>query len=222
MLNNVFEIISVTVSIIAFLFGAFTLLKKDTHLYFKLNVCAVGCYALEEVWVLVNTFFGENGNMISIRLIALFGCLCFFYSASARCLDEIVDTDKKANKTARLAGIIMPVVLLGIYADFAVLSESVTTFIKVLIFIAMLPAIISSYFNLKHLMMKKSTSKYLAAAKPVCVVTLVFFIIMFTYMVPQVTRSGLIKLEILDAVSACIFALIIILCVRGAKKWKTL
>lgn len=222
MLNNVFEIISVTVSIIAFLFGAFTLLKKDTHLYFKLNVCAVGCYALEEVWVLVNTFFGENENMISIRLIALFGCLCFFYSASASCLDEIVDTDKKANKTARIAGIIMPAILLGIYADFAVFSESTTTFVKILIFTAMLPAIVSSYFNLKYLMMKKSSNKYLSAIKPLNAVILIFFIVMFIYMVPQVTRSGLIKLEILDAVSACIFALIIILSVRGAKKWKTL
>lgn len=221
MLNNVLEIFSATVSIISFLFGSVNLLRDGRPLYFKLNVCAVGCYALEEIWVLVNTLFGKNENMISIRLIALLGCLCFFYSG-ASCLDEIVDTDKNANKTARIAGIIMPAVLLGIYADFAVFSESTTTFVKILIFIAMLPAIVSSYFNLKHLMMKKSSNKYLSAIKPLNAVILIFFIVMFIYMVPQLTRSGLIKLEILDAVSACIFALIIILSVRGAKKWKTL
>lgn len=221
-MNNVFEIISITVSIIAFLFGAFTLLKKEIPLYFKLIVCAVGCYTLEEVWVLVNTLFGENENMISIRLIALFGCLCFFYSASASYLDEMVDTDKKANKKIRIVALIMPVVLLGIYLDFAIFSESATIFVKIIIFISMFPAVLSSYYNFKHLLMKKNSARYLSAVKPINAVILVFFIVMFVYMVPQITSSGLIEIEVLDAVSSCAFALIIILCVRGAKRWKTL
>ena len=137
MIDNIFEVISALITFLAFLFGAMRLLGKDRPSYFKFYVCAVGCYALEEVWVLVNTFFGQNENMISIRLVALFGCLCFFLTASAKYLDGMVDSGQKENRTARIVALVMPAILLSLYAYFAVVSKS-AWLVKIMVFIVML------------------------------------------------------------------------------------
>lgn len=220
MIDNFFEVISVSITFLAFLFGAIRLLGKDRPSYFKFYVCAVGCYAIEEVWVLVNTFFGQNENMISIRLVALFGCLCFFLTASAKYLDGMVDSGQKENRTARIVALVMPAILLSLYAYFAVVSKS-AWLVKIMVFIVMLPGVISSYYNLKHLLMKAESSKYIPCTRPVNAAALLFFLAIFSYLIPQVSQAGRMTLEILDACAAGIFALIILLSERGARKWKT-
>lgn len=221
MTDNIFELISVSVSLFAFLFGSIRLLGKEQPSYFKFYVYAAGCYLLEEIWVVINTFFGRNENMVSIRLIAIFGCLCFFVTASAKYLDPMVDTDRKANRSARVIALAMPAILLSAYGYYAAVSESEWA-IKGLVLAVMLPGVVSSYYNMKHLIMKSDSNMYINCTRPVNAAVLLFFLFVFSYIIPQVSQAGLITLEIMDAVAAGLFALIILMCEWGTRKWKTI
>lgn len=215
-----FEGIAFGISIIAFIYSVIKLyLPKTTPLYFKMISSAVGCYALEELWVIVNAICGSENSTFSVRLIGVFGCFCTFLTANIRGIDKVVDDGVGKNKTARAIAIVAPILFLivfGVYSYFAIGVKSISYI--TIPFIVFVPAIIDSYFELKHLIMPLDDLKLVKDIRPIAIFVLVEYFVSASYLF-----LNEVNLEMcMDIFSAVVMALIIMFSVRGAKRWKTL
>lgn len=219
MINTIIESMAMLVTLMAYIYAVVFLFRKDQPLYFRIFGNAISCYALEEIWVLINTFFGQNDNMVSIRLVALFGCMSFLLAASMSCFEEIVGN--VSTKKEKLVSLCAPAVMISILIFFAVLSDSVF-FTKLIVIIAVSPAVISSYYNLKYLLMNSKENKYIDVVKPVNFMVLLFYLDIFSYFIMAAVASKISYAELFDFITAIIFALIIYFSKKGADKWKTL
>lgn len=109
---------------------------------------------LEELWVIVNSLFGNGSEdgLVTVRLFGFFGCLCFMLSANMGEFDKVVD--EKRDTKADFAALIAPAVLLVIYAIYAFApANDGTTLVVVLGFISISPALPAAYLSLKHLLL---------------------------------------------------------------------
>ena len=71
---KLFEMLAFAISVIAFGYGVGAFYRQNTLRYFQLYVCAAGCYMLEELWVIVNSLFGNGSQdgLVTVRLIGFF------------------------------------------------------------------------------------------------------------------------------------------------------
>lgn len=213
-----YEGIAFGITLISTLYGIFTILKTNAPFYFKMIVNAVGCYTLEELWVIVNSICGVEVDIrLSIRLIGIFACFCAFLSANLKCFEEIVKTGSKkvvANKIGFVAPILL--FLLFFIYEFLVFKKSFSYII--IPFIVIIPAIVDSYYELKHLFLANDDFGLMKYIRPISAFVLIEYAITFAYLYIE---SINIKM-ILDIASALVMATLIILTKKGANKWKTL
>ena len=221
MLIKIVEIISCTVSLAAFVYGASELFKKGVPEYFSLHACAAGCFLLEELWVIVNSLFGNGGDdgLVTVRLIGFFGCLCFMLSANGKIFDSVVDEgdDLKASYIA-LAAPAGLTALFVIYALSPLNSASISTLF--LGFASLSPAIFASYYNLKHLLLREDSMGFLEITKAVSIFSLLFYGANFIYSIADLYASR-VFMSFYDLLLSCMVFVLMILCRKGALEWKT-
>lgn len=214
-----FEGIAFGISIIAFIYGIIKLYAPKTPLYFKMIISAVGCYALEELWIIVNAICGVENGTFSVRLIGVFGCFCTFLTANVRGLDQEISDGVGKNKTANAIAIIGPVLFLIVFGVYSYFAISVKTISYIIIpFIVFVPAIFDSYFELKHLIMPMDDLKLVKNVRPIAAFVLAEYVISASYLF---FNKGTVELYI-DVLSAVVMAMIVIFSEKGARKWKTL
>lgn len=221
-MTKIIETIAILVSAGAFTFGAVRLFPKENPKYFKLFVWAAGCYTLEELWVLVTLLFGNGGgdDLVTVRLVGLFGCLCFMLSANANEFDRLVDEGK--NRSAGIISLIAPAILIGLYAVFVVESRGLYSVAKRIIgFICLSPALFAAYFNAKHLLLPKDTAGLLKATRGIDAVALLFYVMNFAYPTMSLFVSK-IGMSLYDLSLGILMGVLILLCRKGARVWKTL
>ena len=218
---KVFEIIAFAISAAAFGYGAFYLFRRGIPKFLQLYVCAAGCYMLEELWVIVNSLLGDGSQagLLTVRLFGFFGCLCFMLSANANEFDKVVDEGR--NGKARALAHLAPAVLLVLYALYAFSPVNIRSAAAVLLgLFSISPALFASYFSLKHLLLPEDAMGFLTLMKGTDVLALVFYAANYLYPLadlycPKTVMSGY------DLILAGMLFGIIILCRRGAIKWKT-
>ena len=221
-LIKLLELLAFAVSAVTFGYGAFHLFRKETPKYFQLYVCAAGCYMLEELWVIVNSLLGNGGQdgLVTVRLIGFFGCLCFMLSANVNEFDKVVDEGN--NRKAKALAFVAPVILLALYALFAFSpanAESAAVIVTGLISIS--PALFAAYFSLKHLLLPEDAMGFLRAVKGIDILALIFYAANYVYPTtnlycPQAVMS------VYDLLLAGMLFGLIVLCRKGAVKWKAL
>lgn len=219
---KILEILAFAVSVGAFTFGAFHLLRRGVPRFFQLYVCAAGCYMLEEVWVIVNSLLGNGSDdgLLTVRLVGFFGCLCFMLSANANEFDKVVDEGNA--KKAKLLALIAPAVLLALYAVFVlVLHGERSPAASIAGFIIVSPALPASYFSFKHLLLPRDEMGFLNIVRSTDIAALVFYAANFIYPIINLYFSGTL-MSICDFLLNCILFGVIIMCRRGAVKWKAL
>lgn len=214
-----FEGIAFGISTAAFLYGLFKIYIPKTPFYFKMIVSAVGCYALEELWEIVNVICGIGNSIFSIRLIGIFGCFCTFLAANAKGLNKVLDEGTKKSRPARIIAFAAPLAGLAAVGVYSFLSAGEKTVLHILIaFIVILPAIIDSYFELKYLLLPNDEMSFIKYIRPINVLVILEYIISFSYFFVTDKNTGLIT----DVISALIMAILVFASERGAAKWKTL
>lgn len=219
---KIFEILAFAVSVAAFAYGAFHLMREETPKYYKLYVCAAGCYMLEELWVIVNSLFGNGAEdgLVTVRLFGFFGCLCFMLSANAGEFDKVVDEEKR--KGPKIPALIAPALLLALFALYAFSPDNTRSFLTVAMgFLSILPAIPASYFCLKHLLLPTDGFGLLATTKPINVMALVFFAANYIYPLTDLYCSDTVMCVFDLVIGALLFG-IVSACIKGSEKWKTL
>lgn len=204
------ENIAFIISILAFIYGLVNISKKDVPLYYKLIVNAIGCYALEELWSIINAYCGFENGFISIRLIGIFGCFCTFLTASINGLNNANKEKNNSNKYLSFIAPIITIILFVMYS-YKLYDLEINSHI-VISFIVLIPLIIDSYFELKGILSNKNN--YL---KMINILVLFEYAITLSYLFIISTNVKL----ILDIISAIVMALIIYVCNKGVIKWKT-
>ena len=206
----VYDIISFVILISAFVFGMIRLFRHGKPMYFQMTVCAVGCFALEELWVFVNSLCGNENSSLTVRFFGLFGRFCFL-------LDRFVDEHSGGDaKKAKLCGFIAPVLLT--VGFFAIPGRTVGELIvEAVVFV---PAVVSSYFNLKHILLPPDEAGLLRATRATDILALVFYAINCVSFIPALFASEYIG--IIRVLMASVMATVAVLSERGAKKWETL
>ncbi len=214
-----FEIIAFIISLSAFIFGAINLLRPHVPMYFKLQMGAVGCYTLEELWMIVNTAFGTETAFFSVRLFGMFGFFCFLLAANRGPFDRMVDERSPACRKAQRIALLAPAVLLLIYLlSFVPPFTEKRISARILGFIILSPTFPTAWYCLKHRFLPKDSVGFLDAIAGTDIVTLVIFLVDELYLF---RAPGMILiLYYSDVVMAVLVALFTAFSVSGGKKWK--
>lgn len=217
-----FEAAAFFISLIALIYGIRGVIKYEIPMYFRLPVAAVGCYVLEELWVIVNTIFGNYGSFITVRLFGVFGFFCFLLCANTGGIDKTLDEDCERNKKARIVALAAPVLLLALF--------SILTFNKfrsngishiLLSYLVFAPAFPSSYYNLKHLLIETDGAGFLKCVRGCDVLCLVIYCCNLIYLI-NYPENLLVLIYITDIIMALLVLTLTVLSVRGGKKWKAM
>lgn len=219
---KLFEILAFAVSAAGFGLGAASLLRRKIPRFFRLHVCAAGCYMLEELWVVVNSLLGNGSQdgLITVRLFGFFGCLCFLVCANANEYDKVVDDGN--HRQARLLALGAPAALLALYGLYTRCARgSMPAADFVLGFLSICPALFAAYYSCKHLLLPEDAMGFLRATRGLDVLALVFYAANFAYPLADLFLTKTV-MSICDlALAGLVFGLVL-LCRKGARVWETL
>lgn len=214
-----FEGIAFFISVIAFIYGIFRIYIPKSPLYFNMIVSAVGCYVLEELWVIVNAMVGVENDVFSVRLIGVFGCFCTFLTANSKFLNITVDDSTRKFKLTDVLALIAPITFLSVFILYVALTFNEKFFLYIIIsFVVVLPLIIDSYFEFKYIVTSSKEIQHLEYIKPINYMILMEYVLSFVYFFVESQNI----LLVLDVVYAVIMALLVFASRKGAVKWKTL
>lgn len=210
------------ISAAAFIYAVKYLILQKVPKYFKLYACASGCYMLEELWTIVNSLLGNGAEdgLITVRLFGFFGCLCFMLSANANEFDKVVD--EKKDKKLRFFSLAAPVLFILIYLIFSIRVFHKISNMEILFgFLTLSPALGSSYFSLKHLILPKDSLGFLNETRKIDGIALMFYAANFLYPIANLNFSN-ITMGFYDILMGIILFAIIYQCRKGAEKWPAL
>ena len=216
-----FELTACIISLIALIYGIVSIVKFDMPMYFRLPVAATGCYVLEELWVVVNTLFGNYSSFISVRLFGIFGFFCFLLCANRGGIDKTVDDGNQKNRKARIIALTAPILLfavclIGAFNKFG--KDDLPSVILALAVFA--PSFPASYYNLKHLLLKNDDMGFLGCIKGCDIISLIIFALNLLYLIKLPENLYIIS-YISDIIMALLVFTLIIFSIKGGKKWKT-
>ena len=154
-----FELISEIIKALLFaataIWGMSVSFGKKGALFLQIVACGMGCMALGNIFVFaLNVTAPEEAlttltTGFNIGLLGIFGMFAFIFSASYGQIDGLGDDKSPELRKYRLLALIAPgvnlIILLGIV--FAGIELNMQIIYPVLF----LPAILASYYNLKHL-----------------------------------------------------------------------
>ncbi|MBQ0009669.1 MAG: hypothetical protein KBS76_01020 [Ruminococcus sp.] len=216
MLKTVFALLSFLIAAVAFGIGAVRILRGKKPLYFKLLVCAAGCYAIAGLSSLIGLWC-EVTESVSVGMLGIFGCNFFLLSANFGTLDKIVD-DGNGSEKARALAVIAPVVMAAA-AVFAFLAwKENDAFCAVVWVVMLLPALPASYYNLKHILLPTDPFGFLPATKPCNIAALVFYGTTAASVIGSALGSEL-AAGILSAFPSLAVLGLTVAADKGAKRW---
>lgn len=208
-----FENIASGISIIAFLYGVIKVFIPNVPIYYKMIISAVGCYVLEELWVIVNAFCGVENDTFSIRLIGIIGCYCTFLTANSRALTNLLGKDVLNNRKSKYLALIAPAAIFALSFAAILKVDKSKAVIMILVF---LPLIVDSYYELKCLLTPMDDKGLLKQIKIINALVLIEYAISMSYTFVQELNV----LLVMDVISAIGMALIVLASRKGAIKWK--
>ena len=163
----------VLLSIIALIYGFYLMVSKKLPLYFQLSMAAVACLLLGYVFDICD--YIVNGLLTEeyfIGYLGSIGSFLFILTASVGYMDGIMDDGSPEIKKCRYIALIAPAiaVLLWITNMFA----AVPTSTKIVYSVLWIPALFSTYFNLKHAIIPDMGFGFVRAVRPYNIAALAF------------------------------------------------
>lgn len=139
-------------SFAGFIYGIITTMKTNKALYYIMIVASVGTTAFSRLFEVVYMWItGEYFDGFHIGLIGNIAFFTFIFTANYGTMDSLGDDGSPRFKKYRILALIADVVIAGLYIPI-VLSEASLT-IKISYGVVFLVMMLSSYYNLKHLIL---------------------------------------------------------------------
>lgn len=160
------EIVNLSATMFAFIYGLCKFFKKGKPLFLQSITMAMGCHSLGTVYRLCFMMTHETVRVgFTPAYLGRIGFFLFFVAAGYGHLDRIVDDRSPAMRRCRYIAVISSVVAVLLLIPNLLMPELPlsTRLSDVLVWI---PAIISVYYNLKHLIIPDCDFGFINAIKP--------------------------------------------------------
>ena len=168
-LQFISELVMTLLFLAAAIWGAVISFGKRSALFLQIVACGLGCMALGNVFAfsLQLTSAGETFRHISsgfhIGLLGYFGLFSFLFSASFGQIDGLGDDKSKQLRKYRIIAFAAPAAAIAILL--LMLDTGISWQMMVVYCVLFLPAILASYYNLKHLIIPDVEDGILAAIR---------------------------------------------------------
>lgn len=208
------EIAAEIVVLFAFFFGAIKLWRKGKPLYFQIIICAIGCFALYYLAVIVLLFCDVTETYYNNSFLGFFGCNLFLFCANRGAIDKMFDKPKTIFIVVSiLAGIIMFAlsIVVGIFY-FGVTKAAFYIFV-----IMEVPACFVVYFNVKHLFTPKDELGLIKGLRFTDITTLILCILCLASIALWINES--IVSGVGDFITSLAALALSVAAVKGAEKW---
>lgn len=141
-------------------------------------------------------------------------------SANMNGFDKAVDEGQ--NRKAKAQALAAPVILLAFYAVYTFLSaDTLPIAVNMIGLAAISPALPASYLSLKHLLLPKDALGLLKIIRGIDILALVFYVVNYIYPLLDLYLSQAL-MSIYDLILSGMLFGMIVLCRKGAEKWKAL
>ena len=209
--------IVVVLSTLALIYGVYMAITKKLPLYFQLSIATVAClllgYIFDICYYMVHGLL-EEGYMIGY--LGSIGSFLFLLTASIGYMDGIIDDGAPKIKKCRYIALIAPILTAALWVPN--MFADIPTITKVVYTILWIPAIFSSYFNLKHAIISDMGFGFVKAIRPFNIAALAFTFLQLIHLTLW-NYCDWLPLMISGIVfgSSCI--VMIVMADKGVKKW---
>lgn len=201
----------------AFIIGVAKYFKKRKPLFLQIITSALGCAALGQISFLIKQLIGqENGSGFQVSVLGLVGCYFFFFSASFGQIDGLGDSKDKELRKYRLISLSAPLAIAASYYFVVVGNFEITETVINGILFALLA--VTSYFNLKHLILPDVDGGILKSIRSYNLVVLMLSAVTILRQISELYGIEFLTFATMLC-SAVLFFSVIIIAGRGVKKW---
>lgn len=215
--NLAVTIIACLIAVAGFIYAGFAMGKKKIALYFSLLIFAAGCFALQQIAMLVATACNVS-SALNIGRAGLLACNLFLVSANYGSLDSIVDDGSRENVPAKNKGKVAAVIFIIVLAIYFMVAIKTKLYLAVINTVLMIPAIFGVYYNVKHILMPTDALGLLKATRRCDLAALSFYVYNVIYIFALSFNSQILYSISMILISLSLFALSIF-AVKGAKEW---
>ena len=209
--------IVVLMALVALIYGIYMLIAKKFPLFFQLSVLAVACLMLGYVFDICDYIVNaELEEEYFIGYLGSVGSFLFLLSASVGYMDGIIDDGSLGFKKHKFIALIAPV-LLAVRWIPNILSDA-TMATKVVYSILWVPAMCSSYFNLKHAIIPDMDFGFVKAIRPYNIAALSFTFLQLIHLTLW-NFCDWIPLTISGIVFGASCIVMVVMAGKGVEKW---
>lgn len=157
--------IVVLLALVAVIYGLRMMMSKKLPLYFQLCVASVACLMLGYIFDICDYFV--NGFLTEGYIIGYLGSIgsfLFLLTASIGYMDGIMDDGSPKMIKCRYIALIAPAIAIVLWGVNMAADAHMMT--KVIYSVLWIPAMFSSYFNLKHIIIPDMGFGFVKAIRP--------------------------------------------------------
>jgi hypothetical protein len=210
--------IVVLLAAVALIYGFYVLISKKLPLYFQLSLATVACLLLGYTFDICDYIInGIVEDEYVIGYLGSIGSFLFLLTASIGYMDGIIDDGSPQIKKCRYIALIAPALAAALWV-LNMFSDAVVE-TKIVYSILWIPAMFSSYYNLKHAIVPDMGFGFVKAIRPFNMAALAFTFFQLIHLTLW-NYCGWIPLLISGIVfgSSCI--VMIVMADKGVKRWR--
>lgn len=212
------EIITLSATTIAFIYGIRKFFKKGTPLFLQSITMAMGCHSLGTVYRLCFMItHGVVQSGFTPAYLGRIGFFLFFVAAGYGHLDRIVDDKSPAIRRYRYIAIISSVVAAVLLVP-NLMMKGLPLSTKISVVMIWIPAMISVYYNMKHIIIPDFDFGFVKAIKPYSLLAICLAFAELFCVGAWNYRSNLL-LFISSVIFAVLSIAIMVVAKKGAEKW---
>lgn len=217
-LITVAECFPLIATMAAFIYGIMNFFKRGTPMFLQALTLAMGVHALGGIYHIFQLLTARRlFEGLTPAYLGHIGFFLFLVTANVGYMDGIVDDRTPAMRKSRLLALLAPAGAALLYGFVAVLSD-VPISTKIAYLMVWLPAVFSTYYNLKHALLPNLDFGFVRAIRPYNLLALCLGFVELLYL------SGWCYYSLpFTALSAVAFAVLCIATVitakKGAEKW---
>jgi len=202
-----------------FIFGAIKFFRPKKSIYALMITLFCGVTVFTRLYQIIRVIvIGELVDRVNLGVIGFIGSLLFLFTANFGVMDKIGDDGAKSLRKYRLIPLAMPAAVLAAYLVFFFFTD-LTTLIKVVAGSIAFFVCLSSYYNLKHLILPDVKNGIIDCMRQYNLFALIYEILCIIELITM-TRGLAIGTIIICSLMGIVSPLTIISVARGVKKWK--
>lgn len=204
----------------AAIYGICAFFFKKAALYFRILTLATLCYASCALFkALYYLCYSEDIKGLGITFLCYFGCFLSLFCANYGQYNTLIDDGSRRFRKYRISAVAAPVFTLGLLLYYILSNvENTTVFNNVINFIGYFPAVLASYYNLKHFLVPDMDFTFIRWIRRINLCALLIECLSILHAFLSANGYRLLSAFSALAVAIC-FLLMLLFAERGRKTW---